>query len=229
MKRIVVFALFVLVFSSCSEENPFKSFNPNAAYFYPLDSIPKIYLYRDVASGLEEEFHRIYTIKDNAGMHLIVERYASDGRILEAVNYNIDSLNVMDQMVVDRYQRKEKALLYKNNLFPMDLKKEAWYAVKFKGVVDSTLILREIKRNFKKHHDILVMESEKIDALMFEDLIRQTVLNPFTKKEQTYQAKQISYFAKGFGLVEWQSISKKTHFRLEQILSQEEWVKIIAR
>ena len=73
------------------------------------------------------------------------------------------------------------------------------------------------------------MEEEKADALVFEDLVRQTVLNPFTKKEQAYQAKQISYFAKGFGLVEWHSLSKKTHFRLEQILSQKEWVQIIAR
>jgi hypothetical protein len=229
MKVLVVFSLLFLFLSSCSQENPFKTINPNAAWFYPLDSIPKIYLYRDVANGLEEEFHRVYTIKDNAGMHLVVERYASDGRILEAINYNVDSLNVMDQMVVDRYQKKEKALIYKNDLFPMDLKKETWYAFKFKGVVDSTLILREIKRNFKKHQEITVMEHEEADALVFEDLVKQTVLNPFTKKEQTYEAKQISYFAKGFGLVEWHSLSKKNHFRLEQILSQQEWVKIIAR
>ena len=229
MRILVAFVLLIFFFSSCSEENQFKSVNPNAAWFYPLDSVPKIYLYRDVANGLEEEFHRLYAVKDNEGMHLVVERYASDGRILEAINYNVDSLNVMDQMVVDRYQKKEKALLYKDDLFPMDLKKEAWYAVKFKGVVDSTLILRETKRNFKKHQEITIMEDEKADALVFEDLIRQTVINPFNKKEQAYQAKQLSYFAKGFGLVEWHSLSKKMHFRLEQILTQEEWVKIIAR
>jgi hypothetical protein len=37
------------------------------------------------------------------------------------------------------------------------------------------------------------------------------------------------YFGKGIGLVEWQSSNKKLHFRLEQILSQEEWLKIISR
>jgi hypothetical protein len=228
MRIAVIFSLF-LVLVSCSEKPPYESINPNAAFFYPIDTIPKIYLYRDIARGLEEEFHRIYALKDNAGPHVVVERYASDGRILEAINYNVDSLTVFDQMVVDRFQKKEKAFIYKNDLFPMDLKKQAWYSIKFKGVVDSTLILREIKRNFKKNKRITIMEEEQADALIFEDLVRQTVLNPFTKKEQAYQAKQRSYFAKGFGLVEWHSLDKKVHFRLEQILTQQEWVKIIAR
>lgn len=94
-------------------------------------------------------------------------------------------------------------------------------------MVDSTLILRELKRNFKKKKLITVMEDEQADALVFDDIVRQTVLNPFTKKEQAYQAMQLSYFAKGFGLVEWHSLDKKVHFRLEQILTQQEFVKII--
>jgi hypothetical protein len=228
MKPIFIFLTFFLVLSACSDRENYKSLNPNAEFFYPVDTIPKIYLYRDIAHGLEEEFHRIYTICDNAGPHIIVERYASDGRILEAVNYNIDSLTVFDQMVVDRFQKKEKAHIYKNQLFPMDLKKQAWYSIKFKGVVDSTLILRELKRKFKKKKILTIMEEEQADALVYEDVIRQTVLNPFTEKEQAYQAKQLSYFAKGFGLVEWHSFDKKVHFRLEQILSQQEFVKIIS-
>jgi hypothetical protein len=228
MKPIFIFLTFFLVLSACSDRENYKSLNPNAEFFYPVDTIPKIYLYRDIAHGLEEEFHRIYTICDNAGPHIIVERYASDGRILEAVNYNIDSLTVFDQMVVDRFQKKEKAHIYKNQLFPMDLKKQAWYSIKFKGVVDSTLILRELKRKFKKKKILTIMEEEQADALVYEDVIRQTVLNPFTEKEQAYQAKQLSYFAKGFGLVEWHSLDKKVHFRLEQILSQQEFVKIIS-
>jgi hypothetical protein len=227
--KLIFFVLgFLILISSCSQDVKFKSFNPNAAFFYPIDTIPKIYLYRDIVHGLEEEFHRIYAIRDVAGEHLIVERYASDGRILDAINYNIDSLTVFDQMVVDRFQKKEKALIYKNKLFPMDLKQESWYSVKFRGVVDSTLILREVKRNYKKNKRITVMEDEQSDAIIFEDLVRQTVLNPFTKKEQSYKAKQFSYFAEGFGLVEWHSLNKKVHYRLEQILTQEEFIKIIA-
>jgi hypothetical protein len=130
-------------------------------------------------------------------------------------------------MVVDRFKKKEKARIYKNNLFPMNLKKESWFAFKFKGVVDSTFILREVKRNFKKRKTITVMEEEESEAIVFEDLVRQTTLNPFTKKEQAYEAKQITYFAKDYGLVEWHSLTKKVHFRLERILTQEEFVKII--
>lgn len=229
MKLIVVFFCSLLVLSSCtSTDDKFKTVNPNSEYFYPIDTIPKVYLYRDIAHGLEEEFHRIYSISDMAGEHIVVERYASDGRILDAINYNVDSLTVFDQMVVDRFKKKEKALIYKNKLFPMDLKKESWYAVKFNGVIDSTLILREVKRNFKKRKTITIMDEFESESLVFDDFVRQTVLNPFTKKEQSFDAKQVSYFAKGYGLVEWHSLNKKVHFRLERILTQEEFVKIIA-
>ena len=229
MKLIVVFFCSLLALSSCkSTDDKFKTVNPNSEYFYPIDTIPKVYLYRDIAHGLEEEFHRIYSISDMAGEHIVVERYASDGRILDAINYNVDSLTVFDQMVVDRFKKKEKALIYKNKLFPMDLKKESWYAVKFNGVIDSTLILREVKRNFKKRKTITIMDEFESESLVFDDFVRQTVLNPFTKKEQSFDAKQVNYFAKGYGLVEWHSLNKKVHFRLERILTQEEFVKIIA-
>lgn len=72
-------------------------------------------MYRDVAGGLEEEFHRIYALKDQAGEHLIVEVYASDGRIREAYNYNVDSLNLQDYMVVDVNQEKKKHFCTKTN------------------------------------------------------------------------------------------------------------------
>jgi hypothetical protein len=72
------------------------------------------------------------------------------------------------------------------------------------------------------------MEDVESESLVFQDLVRQTVINPFTKKEQSYEAKQVSYFAKGYGLVEWHSVNKKVHYRLERILTQEEFVKIIA-
>lgn len=108
-----------------SDENfTYTSKNPNAAYFYPLDTVPKIYHYRDIANGLDEEFHRIYTVEDALGPHLIVEVYASDGRLREAINYNIDSLVVQDHMVVNRVQSKEKTLLYKISFSPSIFKKK---------------------------------------------------------------------------------------------------------
>jgi hypothetical protein len=145
---ILLFSSLIIGFTSCNDTTGVTSKNPNAAYFYPFDTIPKIYLYRDVTGGLEEEFHRIYALKDQAGEHLIVEVYASDGRIREAYNYNVDSLNLQDYMVVDVNQEKEKTLLYKDKLFPMDLKEKTWFAAKFRGVVDSTVLLSEVKRQF---------------------------------------------------------------------------------
>jgi hypothetical protein len=215
---LILFTTALIGLTACSNSNDFVSKNPNATFFYPLDTIPRIYLYRDVSSGLEEEFHRIYALKDKAGAHLIVEVYASDGRIREAYNYNIDSLNLQDYMVVDVNQEKEKTLLYKNVLYPMDLKQKSWFAAKFRGVVDSTVMLSEVKRQFKE-----------AETVVFSDDLRLTVLNPFTRKEQSKSVTRISYFSEGFGLVEWHSLNKKVHFRLEQVLTQQEWIKMIAR
>jgi len=226
--RFLFLGLFPILFFGCSSKPKFKSLNPNAAYFYPLQATPQVYLYRDVVNGLEEEFHRIYTITDQAGEHLIVERYSSDARILEAINYNIDSLNVMDHMVVNRLQQNEKALLYKKGLFPMNLKEELWFASKFSGLTDSTVILYEKKRKFLKEKSSFILQ-KNVKTLIFKDKLIQTVLNPYTRKEQAYQAEMLSCYAEGLGLVEWHSKDKRQHFRLEKILSQEEWVKIITR
>jgi hypothetical protein len=207
----------------------YTSQNPNAAYFYPLDTIPKIYHYRDIANGMNEEFHRIYTVEDALGPHLIVEVYAGDGRLREAINFNIDSLVVQDHMVVNRLQSKEKATLYKNQLFPFDLNKEAWFASKFSGVTDSTLILNEVLRNFKSKKSTQFLNKKRAEALFFNDLIRRTVLNPFTKKENEVLGYQTTIYAKGYGLVAWHNRNKTIHYRLERILTQKEWIKIIAR
>jgi len=228
MSYLRFLGLTAILFFGCTSKPDFTSINPNAAYFYPLQSEPQVYLYRNIVNGLEEEFHRIYTITDQAGDHIIVERYSSDARILEAINYNIDSLNVLDHMVVNRFQQNEKALLYKNGLFPMNLKEDLWFASKFSGLTDSTVILYEKKRKFLKKKSSVILE-KNVKTLIFNDKLIQTILNPYTRKEQAEQAEMLSYFAEGLGLVEWHSMDKQQHFRLEKILTQEEWVKIITR
>jgi hypothetical protein len=238
MKKWVFFGLVVLfatftgwyVKGYFSDDTfAYTSKNPNAAFFYPLDTVPKIYQYRDISNGLDEEFHRIYTVEDALGPHLIVEVYAGDGRLREAINYNIDSLVVQDHMVVNREQSKEKALLYKNQFFPFDLQKETWFASKFSGVMDSTVILHEVFRKLQTERTTSFLTKKSAKSLIFKDKIRRTVLNPFTRTEKEVTGMQYSIFAEGYGLVAWHNLNKSIHFRLERILSQKEWIQIIAR
>ena len=210
--RFLFLGLIPILFLGCYSKPKFTSINPNVAYFYPIKSEPQIYMYRNIVNGLEEVFHRIYTITDQEGEHLIVERYSSDFKIFEALNYSIDSLNIIDHMVVNRFQQKEKAFVYKSEVFPMDLNEEIWFATKFSGPTDSTVILEKNRK-----------------TLVFSDKIIKSELNPYTRKESVSVAEMQSLFAKGLGLVEWYSKDKKVHFRLEKIFSQKEWVKIIAR
>jgi hypothetical protein len=90
------------------------------------------------------------------------------------------------------------------------------------------VLLSEVKRQFKKKITYPVMEDD-VETLVFSDDLRLTVLNPFTRKENSKSIQRISYFSEGFGLVEWHSLNKKVHYRLEQVLSQQEWIKMITR
>ena len=51
-----LFSLFlvVILLLSCGSNDQIKSAHPLANYFYPYSERPQIYLYRDVANGLEE-------------------------------------------------------------------------------------------------------------------------------------------------------------------------------
>lgn len=229
MKIVLIFLALLAVIFSCSTDNALNSKNQYSTYFYELDSVPKIYLYRDVANGLDEQFQRIYSVSDSEGDHIIVETYSADGRILEALNYNTDSLDIMDHMVVNRSFEKTKAEVFKNKLIPMNDTEEVWFATRFQGFLDSTLILKEVKRKVSGkeiQHEVL---GKKVPTIVMKDNIRMTNFNPFTKKEVVLEGKSVNYFSKGYGLVEWHTPDKKVHYRLEKVLTQQEWLKIITR
>lgn len=229
MTRILFSCLLIAGFIvSCSDKNGFDSTNPFANYFYALDSIPKVYLYRDVANGLDEQFQRIYAIKDHEGQHIIVETYSADGRITEALNFNTDSLDIMDHMVVNRNQEKTKAEVFKRAYFPTSKTSKSWFASRFQGFMDSTLILKECKRSYKEEKEMEVLGESK-PVVVFSDYLRMTAFNPFTKKENVLEGSASFYYAEGLGLVEWHTQDKKVHYKLEKILSQQEWLKIITR
>lgn len=229
MRSFIGFLALTLIVSACGGGNETASKNPYAAYFYEVDSVPKVYLFRDVANGLDEQFHRIYSVSDSQGDHVIVEIYSADGRILEALNYNVDSLDIMDHMVVNRKGEKTKAEVFKTKIIPMNDTEEVWFATRFQGFLDSTLILKEIKRKVSGEeieHDVL---GKKVPTIVMKDKVRMTNFNPFTKKENVLEGEAVNYFAKGYGLVEWHTPNKKVHYRLEKVMPQEEWVKIITR
>lgn len=229
MKIVLSCIALLAVIVSCSTDNKLDSKNPYATYFYELDSVPIIYLYRDVANGLDEQFQRIYGVTDSEGEHIVVETYSADGRILEALNYNTDSLDIMDHMVVNRAMEKTKAEVFKNKLIPMNDTEEVWFASRFQGFLDSTLILKEVKRKISGKeikHDVL---GEKVPTIIMKDKVRMTNFNPFTKKEVVLEGNSVNYYSKGYGLVEWHTPDKKVHYRLEKVLTQKEFLEIITR
>jgi hypothetical protein len=228
MRKIIFLYCLIYLLQACSSKP--DSVHPFASYFFPYNEEAKFYVYRDVVHGLNEKFYRVYGIEDSYGKHVVVETYANDGRITEAYNYNLDSLNIMDHMVVDRTGRKTKAILIKDKLLPFTQTNGTWFASKFPGPIDSTLILNEIKRSVHKTKPFQtkVMEESR-NTISFTDTIRLTLFNPFTKNENELKDVFRSYFSEGIGLVRIHDLEMKTDYQLEKIISQEDFIKMIRR
>jgi len=111
----------------------------------------------------------------------------------------------------------------------MNDSEETYFASRFQGFLDSTLILKEIRRKVSSDeisHDVM---GEEVTAIKMTDKIRMSSFNPFAKRDNTIQTRSVNYFAKGFGLVEYHSMDKSVHYKLEKVLSQEEWLKLVTR
>ena len=224
--RFFYFGIFFSLLCSCSTADTDSS-HPYSEYFYNYDTVPKVYRYRDIIHGLNEQFHRVYGIEDSKGKHIVVERYVQDGRLTEAFNFNVDSLNVMDHMVVNALGENEKATLYKDEFLPKAKGTETQFISKFSGVTDSTVFLMEVNRQLS---DVKIrkVQSDSLECIKLEENAIYTLLNPFTKQENQQKLETVTYFAKGVGLVAWYDIKKRSHFELEEILSQEKWIKLIS-
>ena len=224
--RVFYFGILFSVLYSCSTSDSDSS-HPYSEYFYNYDTVPKVYRYRDIIHGLNEQFHRVYGIEDSEGKHIVVERYVQDGRLTEAFNFNLESLNVMDHMVVNALGENEKATLYKDDFLPKAKGEAAIFTSKFSGITESTVFLMEVNRKLSdmKMRKIL---SDSSECITLEENAIYTLLNPFTKQESQQRLETVSYFAKGVGLVTWYDTKKRSHFELEEILSQEKWIKLIS-
>ncbi|MBU2018436.1 MAG: hypothetical protein KJ941_02215 [Bacteroidetes bacterium] len=227
---MIKYLILILLAASTVSCNKKLSTNELEAYFYPIDEPTTFYVYRDVVNGLDEQIHRIYSIEDSKGKHLVVEVYTGDGRIIEAYNYNVDSLNLIDHMIVNAQGKRQQADLLKNTYFPKNKTDETYFASRFPGFYDSTFILREVKRKAtdKGFRDIEVMGKMK-DGVVFKDKIRQSLFNPFTHVENVVEGNAYAYFAKGIGLTEWHDVKKKVHFKLEQVLDEKEGLKLLSK
>ncbi|TNE55459.1 MAG: hypothetical protein EP338_04110 [Bacteroidetes bacterium] len=200
--------------------------HPYSEFFFPYNEEVKVYVFKDHKNALKEQYYRVFGINDSYGKHIVLEMYSEDARLLQAYNYQADSLFVMDHMVVDRNKKKLKALLMKRDLFPGSVDEQSWFASKFPGFRDSTIILSEIKRNFVEAspQKMQVMDESR-NVIVFRDTMRMTAINLGNKKENQVQSVFKVYFAEGVGLFRIEGEEGRADLRLDRILSQEEWLR----
>ena len=210
---------------SCTEKNSKES--AFVAYFYPYDTIPKIYVYRDVVGGLNEQFHRVYGVEDEAGKHIVVELYSSDFRLTEAINYNYPSLELQDHMVTNGKKQKTKADLIKSKAFPSGDADTSEFLSRFPSHIDSTQIIQLKKRFLKSKKETISYLNKKTPVISFYDSINLALVNSKDEQINNLNVAQLVYFAKDIGRIEWHSIDKKVHYKLEKVMNQKDWINII--
>ena len=94
--------------------------------------------------------------------------------------------------------------------------------------MDSTFFLKYIERSFVKEGKADVL-GKSVPTVEFKDDIILKLYNPWKKLEDVREGKATQIFAKGYGLVEWSSENKEVQYRLEKIISQSDFVKLMAR
>ena len=232
MTRIVLGLITALTLISCSEKKDKKSQsnNPviaNQSFFYPYDTVPKIYQYREIKNGMYEQFHRVYGISRSNGKHILLETFTQDGRHTETYDFLLDSMLVQEHLVVDATGAIKPAFVNENKLFPLD-SIETHFKSQFSGISDAFVIELDSRRRFNGHtkRDIL---SKKMNCMKLIETLKVTNRDDKLALKNEESIEIIRYYGKSIGLVEWHDVNDKQHYVLEDIMTHNEWLKIIAR
>ena len=227
MKRFILLALIAILISCQEQNNKHESkYQSKVSYFYPISDTTRIYCYRNITNGLSEEFHRVFTVSDSM-KHLIVERYSSDKRFLEAYNYSIETKDVLEHIVVNKNLENEIAVINSNHLFPVNQNRTYIFSSDFGGTKDSTIFRKEITRTFNNTKQLDYLGFKNLKTFIFNDSITQHYIDFYNKNSKMAQVKGSILFAEGIGPVEWYDTQKKIHFKLEKIISQKEWIRLM--
>ena len=195
-------------------------------YFYPIVDSARIYCYRNITNGLDEEFHRVFTLEDSI-KHLIVERFSASKRFLEGINYDLESKKVLEHVIVNRNNEREIAKIKSSQLFPMDQSTVNTFVSEFSGMNDSVIFRKENHRRYFKTQKTSYQKTKSLKTFIFKDSIEQHSINVFSNKGRKIGAIAFIHFVEGIGPFEWYDENKKIHFKLEKIISQKEWIRLM--
>lgn len=226
MKNYFVLVFVGICFFACTDQtSKEKNSTLFSEYFYPNNQkAPKIYVYQDSVNGLNEKFFRVYKTKGKDQDFLNVDRFTDDLRITEAYQYSLsDSLRVNDHMVVDAYGEKRKAKVRANYLLPKTLGDESFFSSNFPSALDSVIMIYEVKSAVINQNHTVKFNGEFKDAIIVRDSIKYQVYNPLSEKSKSTVVAQNSIYAKGLGLVSFGSVKNTVLFKLQKILTEEEW------
>ena len=96
---------------------------------------------------------------------------------------------------------------------------------RFPSHIDSTKIIQLKKRVLKNKKEAILYLNKKY-AISFYDTINLAVVNSKDKQLNKYMVLNWYILQKTLK-VEWHSMDKKAHYKLEKIMNQKDWINII--
>jgi hypothetical protein len=112
--------------------------------------------------------------------------------------------------------------LKKNKLIPWGEKSQSYFSSIYPSRRDSLEINEEWNRTFiKKLDSFVVINNERRKAIVFSETRKKRRYFKLTNKDDNTEIiESTSIFAEGFGLVEFYDKDKKTHYKLEKVITQ---------
>jgi len=196
-------------------------------YFYPASDAPYIYVFQDSLDPFFEMFERIVSYYDPLGKHLLIERYNANFNLVESYDLLVDKDYKVLNHILYNGATQIVAQISDSTFMPWGGK--GTFASSFPGAVDSILFSLTNKRSLNSEMSQFLWEDKPRSTLVFTDSIYSLAVDLKNQREKAVSAVAYHEFAEGLGRVRIRTADGKSNLILTQILTQDEWKKLVTK
>lgn len=224
----------LLSFTACKEAEDSSSINgmknKYAEYFFPLSTFdePMVYAFIDIKNPIDERFIRVHELEFENKNYAILEKFNNNLRLFEGYTLNYDEhLSVEEHMIVDKHGIKTKTRLNKNLYFPNEKNSSIKFITDFPSHLDSIQMIYHSTKTIINDDLKTEVMGEEVPAIQIRDSLLILLVNTYNKETGKTSVIIDEFYAKGHGLVQWQSEDETVQYKLNKIIDAKEWENIM--
>lgn len=242
---IISFGLILLT-TACAPNRRTLFSKSLIEYYYPVEELeqPKVYHYKTGKELNKHVFWKLSTEIDNGNIYLISDVYSYDEKgELSKIEEVKEKITDKGAFVVEHAEYEQddfdntfklNSVIGDNCVFLWKVKfneKIEWnYSNQSKIFENRTQFVNK-KSYLESTEQQIVFNGSKYKTVVFKDRFYYEYTNNITKKvESSFRIQQISYYAKGLGLISYKlkiPSGPEMTFTLDEILSEDEWDKLL--